>query len=385
MKKYLFISNSTKPNLEENNSRDKIHLTNVSRPCIEAAINLGYEVNMGVNRRYAAELECELNVKLYNSSTYRSLVDIKSNYIAFKNLLSFLKKEEVQVIHCNTPIGGLVARICGRIKRVPIVIYTAHGFHFYKGAPLFNRTLIKWVEKGLARFTDVIITMNKEDYNAAQSFRLRKGGNVYYVPGVGIDTDEYSVVDSSKADNIKKSLGLKKDDYILIAMGDLIGRKNYSSSIKAISKLNNSKIHFLICGVGPETEKLKKLAEVLGIENNIHFLGYRTDIKELLMLSDIFLFTSKQEGLPRSLMEAMSAGLPCICSNIRGNVDLIVNGEGGLLFDSEDINGISQGIARLIENPKLRVSMGQNNLNRIKEFDVENVKKIIMSIYEKEL
>ncbi|OUS69949.1 glycosyltransferase family 1 protein [Paenibacillus sp. MY03] len=385
MKKYLFISNSTKPNLEENNSREKIHLTNVSRPCIEAAINLGYEVNMGVNRRYAAELECELNVKLYNSSTYRSLVDIKSNYIAFKNLLSFLKKEEVQVIHCNTPIGGLVARICGRIKRVPIVIYTVHGFHFYKGAPLFNRTLIKWVEKGLARFTDVIITMNKEDYNAAQSFRLRKGGNVYYVPGVGIDTDEYSVVDSSKADNIKKSLGLKKDDYILIAMGDLIGRKNYSSSIKAISKLNNSKIHFLICGVGPETEKLKKLAEVLGIENNIHFLGYRTDIKELLKLSDIFLFTSKQEGLPRSLMEAMSAGLPCICSNIRGNVDLIVNGEGGLLFDSEDINGISQGIARLIENPKLRVSMGKNNLNRIKEFDVENVKKIIMSIYEKEL
>ena len=152
MGKYLFISNSEKPTKEEKMSREKVKLTNVSLPCIEAAKSMGYEIYMGVNRINAEELETDYDcdIKFYNASSYRSLFDIKSNYIAYKNLMNLLKREKIDVIHCNTPIGGVLGRICGARAGVKTIIYTAHGFHFYKDAPLINRTLYKWAEMYLA-------------------------------------------------------------------------------------------------------------------------------------------------------------------------------------------------------------------------------------------
>jgi glycosyltransferase involved in cell wall biosynthesis len=379
-RKYLFISNSTKPSKAEQTSRDKIKLTNVNIPSVEAAIDMGYKVYMGVNRINAEELKCDYEVSFYNSSTYRSLIDIKSNWIAFMNLMELLKREKIQVIHCNTPIGGLVGRICGKLAKVPKVIYTAHGFHFYEGASLFNRTIIKWAEMWLAHYTDTLITMNQEDYMAAQKFKLRNNGKVYYVPGVGTNTKDYQgvIVDKKK---LRNELGLQDDDIVLIAMGDLIHRKNYETSIKAIAKANNTKIHFLICGRGPELNVLQNLAKKLEIENQIHFLGFRSDIKELLMVADIFLFTSYQEGLPRSMMEAMAAGLPCVASKIRGNVDLIVDGKGGYLREPDDVDGFTNAITRVVNDSILRHSMGEHNMMVVKKYDIENVKNVIKKIY----
>lgn len=236
----------------------------------------------------------------------------------------------------------------------------------------------------LARYTDAIITINQEDYQAAQKFRLRKGGKVYYMPGVGVDTKLYQIHGVDK-EQLRNSLGIKRDDIVLIAMGDLIRRKNYSSSIKAIAKANNKKLHFLICGDGPELASLKSLAKGLGIEEQIHFLGFRTDIKELLSMADIFLFTTYQEGLPRSMMEAMAAGLPCVASKIRGNIDLIEDGIGGFLCNPDDIEGFAKAINKLAADKNLRKSLGFNNLNTIKQFDVENVKKIMKMIYKEVL
>lgn len=386
MKKYLFISNSNKPSLEEESSRKMVKLSNVSLPCIEAAQDLGYKLYMGVNRINPEELECfqEYDITFYNSSTYRSLFDFKSNLTAFRNLMTLLKREKMEVIHCNTPIGGFMGRLCGRLARVPKIIYTAHGFHFYKGAPLFNRTIIKWVEMWMAHHTDVLITMNQEDYNAAQKFKLRNNGKVYYVPGVGIDTKSFQEVIVDK-EGLRKSLGLNMDDIVLIAMGDLVPRKNYSTSIKAIASAKNSKVHLLICGKGPELDSLKKLAISLGVEGNIHFLGYRSDTKELLYISDIFLFTTLQEGLPRSMMEAMASGLPCIASKIRGNIDLIEDEKGGYLKNSNDIDGLAEAINELASNHNLRTSMGRFNLVVVKRYDIENIKKNIENIYHEVL
>ncbi|MDM5359871.1 glycosyltransferase family 4 protein [Peribacillus sp. ACCC06369] len=384
MKKYLFISNSTKPTKDQQISREKVKLTNVSLPCIEAVMNMGYEVYMGVNRSNAEELDCEYDINFYNSSTYRSLTDIKSNFTAFRNLMTLLKREKIQVIHCNTPIGGLVGRICGKLAKVPKVIYTAHGFHFYEGASFINRTVIKFAELWMARYTDVIITMNLEDYKAAQKFKLRNGGKVYYVPGVGVDTKNYQL-EYDNNESLRRSLGLREDDIILISMGDLVDRKNYTASINAVAKSKNQKLHFLICGRGPELDSLQKLAKRLGVERNIHFLGFRTDIKELLSVSDIFLLTSYQEGLPRSMMEAMATGLPCVASKVRGNTDLIEASKGGYLCNPDDIDGLAECISKLALNEQLRGEMGLANLTSIREYDVENVKKIISDIYLKEL
>lgn len=382
-RKYLFISNSNKPTKEQHESRKKVKLGNVRIPCVEAALSLGYEIYVGLNRSYAEDLECEnkYDIKFYNQNIYRSVLDFKNNYVAYKNLMTLLNKEKFDVIHCNTPIGGFLGRICGKKTGVNKILYTAHGFHFYKGAPLINRTIFKWVEMWLAKYTDAIITMNEEDYQAAQKFKLRNNGKVYYVPGVGVDTEMYQLKDVS-SDELRNSLGLSSEDVVLISMGDLIDRKNYATSIKAIAKANNEKLHFLICGKGPNLDVLKKIVSDLGVEEQIHFLGFRTDIKELLTIADIFLFTTYQEGLPRSMMEAMSAGLPCIASKIRGNVDLIQEGIGGLLRHPDDLEGFGEAINLLASDKELREKMKASNLETIKKFDVENVKKEMKKIYE---
>lgn len=382
-KEYLFISNSSKPTKEQHESRENIKLGNVRIPCIEAALSLGYEIFVGVNRTHAEELICEngYSIRFYNQNIYRNIFDIRNNFIAYKNLMKLLRREKIDVIHCNTPIGGVLGRLCGKKTGVNKVIYTAHGFHFYKGAPLINNTVFKFAEKWLARYTDAIITMNEEDYQAAQKFKLRNNGNVYYVPGVGVDTAIYQLEDINHYE-LRKSFGIMQEDIVLIAMGDLIDRKNYSTSIKAIAKANNKKLHFLICGKGPKFEELQKLAKDLGMIDKFHFLGFRTDIKELLNIADIFLFTTYQEGLPRSMMEAMSAGLPCIVSKVRGNVDLIEEGIGGFLRHPDDIDGFAEAINVLASGNELREKMRKDNLETIKRFDVENVKKEMRNIYE---
>lgn len=385
MKKYVFITNSTKPSLEKYESLEDIELDTVSRPCLKIAKEMGYDVILGVNRKHPEKLKCsEMDISFYNSHTFRSIFSFKDNYIAYKNLCELLKEGDVEVIHCNTPIGGFVGRICGKKYKVPKIIYTAHGFHFYKGAPLLYNTLIKWIEFFLAHWTDVIITINEEDYQNAKKMKLRKNGKVYKLNGVGIDVDRYKNIVIDKL--VKRNeLGLKSNDFICIGLGRLEENKNYSVSIKAISKLNDSNIHFIICGDGPQRKKLEVLSKKLGVDKQIHFLGFRTDVDELLSMSDCYISTSKREGLPRALMEAMACGLPCIVSKIRGNVDLLENGKGGYVFECMDINDISDKIRNLINNRKLIDIMKEYNLKAIKSYDVSVVKNELEKIYEEML
>lgn len=383
-KGYVFLSNSTKPTEEQNNSRKPISLTNVSRPCLKAALEMGYEVFFGENRANPEALEVELPVHVYDSHTYRSITAFSDNRIAVQNLSDILENNNIEVIHCNTPVGGLVGRLCGKKYKVKKIIYTAHGFHFFKGAPLINRTVYKLAERIMARWTDVIITMNQEDFEAAQKFKLKKGGRVYKVHGVGIKVDDFRniVVDRT----VKRSeLGMKDTDVVCVSAGDLVERKNYGIAIKAIAKAGRENIHYLICGKGPEEEKLKALAESLGVAKQIHFLGFRSDIKELLAAADIFLFTTKQEGLPRSMMEAMASGLPCIASKIRGNTDLLDGTEGGFLCEPTDVASYADKLKLLASDKTLREKMGKNNLITIQNFSTETVETEIRKIYEAEL
>lgn len=378
---YVFLSNSNKPTEEEQNSRKPVPLTNVSRPCLEAALNMGYEVWFGTNRANPEALSCELPVHMYDSHTYRSIFNLKDNMTAYKNLMSILKNEDIEVIHCNTPVGGIIGRVCGKKAGVKKVIYTAHGFHFYKGAPLINRTIFKWAEMLMAHWTDAIITMNQEDYNAAKRFKLRNHGKVFYTPGVGIDCNAYKDVEVDRK-KIRDSLSISDMDVVCISMGDLIPRKNYKTAIQAIGQCQNKNIHYWICGQGPGLHNLKQLAREQNIEDRVHFLGFRTDIKELLKAADIFLFTTLQEGMPRSMMEAMASGLPCVASKIRGNVDLLEEGRGGYLLKPDDVDDIAVKLQRLAEDRELREKMKKANFERIQKFDIKVVKNKIERIYQ---
>ncbi len=371
MKKMLFISNISK------------RITNFSIPSIFAAQSLGYEFHMAANYSGFNDDPSKYNVTIHHIDIVRNPFDLR-NIKAYKQMLALTKKEKFDIIHCNTPIGGLLGRLCGKRAKIPKIIYTAHGFHFYKGAPLINRTIYKWAEIWLARYTDVIITINQEDYQAAKKFKLRNNGKVYYVPGVGVDT---SLVKKAKPkrEELLGSIGASKDSVILISVGELNNNKNNKVIIKALGKMNNPKIHYILCGLGNKKNDLFNQAKNYGLVKNVHFLGYRNDIPELLKSCDIFVLTSYREGLSRSLMEAMAAGLPCIVSKIRGNVDLIKEGKGGFLRKPNDIDGLANAINLLASDKTLRESMGGYNQKIIGDYDIENVKKKMIRIYYNEL
>lgn len=377
---YLFLTNSTKPSKSKLQSRELVTLDNVSRPCIHTAINNGYDVWFGINRDDPSSLTCEVPVKLFDSHTYRSLLAFRDNWIAFKNVSKIIRENDIKVIHCNSPIGGLIGRVCGKIYNVPYVLYTAHGFHFFKGASIFNNTVIKYAEMMMAHWTNIIITINKEDYYAAKKFKLRKKGRVYYVPGVGINTRDYSVP-NFRRDEYRSKLGIKPDDLLLISIGDLNKNKNHISMIKALSLINNRNLHYVICGEGEYREKILDMAAKLGLNKRVHLLGYRSDVKELLLSSDIFLLPSYREGLSRSVIEAMASGLPCIVSDIRGNRDLIIDSEGGFLCNPNKISEFSSKINQLANDSELRQKMGEYNKKESLKYDYSSVKPLIEKIY----
>lgn len=382
MKKYVFITNSSKPSEEEYESLNDVVLNSVSQPCLSAAVKMGYEVYLGVNRKNAEVLHCcELPLSFYNSNTFRSIFNVKDNFKAYRNLCNLLKNGDFKVIHCNTPIGGIIGRICGRKFKIDTVIYTVHGFHFFDGAPLMNNTFFKWAEFFMAKWTDVIITLNEEDYRNAKKMKLKKNGEVYKISGVGIDTDFYKNINN---DGYREKLRLQNDDFVCISVGDVVPNKNYYTAIESISKINDKKVHLIICGEGPQREYLEGLVHKLNLDSQIHFLGFRKDIKELLYTSDCFLFTSKREGLPRSIMEAMAVGKPCICSDIRGNRDLI-DENGGFLIKNNDSNEYIKAIKTLKDDTKLKQRMGNYNKSKINEFSSKRVNEQIKKIYSKHL
>lgn len=322
-------------------------------------------------------------IKIHQIDFERNPLNPK-NIKAFKQLINLMKKEKFDIVHCNTPVGGVYGRIAAKVCGIKKVIYQAHGFHFYRGSSKLNWLIYYPIEKILGYLTDALITINFEDYDISRKFKLRNRGKSYYVPGVGIDGKIYKDIQIDK-EIFKEKLGLKKTDIICISMGDLILRKNYKIAIKAIYKTNNKNIHYLICGKGPEEENLKKLCKRLNVEEQVHFLGFRSDVKELLQMSDIFLFTTLQEGMPRSMMEAMASGLPCVSSKIRGNVDLIENGKGGFLEKPNDSEGFAKKISLLANDSELRKKMKDYNLERIKNFDIKIVEKELGKIYKEVL
>lgn len=382
MKKgYLFIANGREEPLEKYQSKEPVRTGSFEGTSMYAANQMGWKLYMGINKQYAEQLKgVDYDVTFYDQYIYRSIFDVKRNWIAYRRLCKMLEAHpDIEIIHCNTPIGGVLGRICGH-KYHKKVIYTAHGFHFYKGAPLFNRTIFKWIEQCMARYTDMLITINHEDFEAAQKMHLKKGGKVVYVPGIGIDTAMYDnvVVDASKK---KAEIGVPADANLCLGVGDLNDNKNVVSMVKAIAKTAPS-VHLALCGFGPLEQQLRQLCIDLNVADRVHFLGYRTDVKELYKASDFLFMASKREGLPRTTMEAMCAGIPCICSKIRGNTDLIDEGKGGYLVAPLDADGFADAISRIINNPEKAKAMGEYNLEKVRAFDIEVVKKIMCNLFE---
>ena len=304
----------------------------------------------------------------------------KQNFQVYRRLKQLMDKEDYALIHCNTPVGGMLGRLAARSsrKKGTRVVYTAHGFHFFTGAPLKNWLLFYPVERWLSRYTDLLITINREDEARARHFHA---GKVALVSGVGVDISRFEATVDRAA--VRSGLGIAVDAPTLICVGEHSARKNHETVVRAAAMVKESQV--LFCGVGEKQGELETLARELGIADQVHFLGFRSDIPSLLTASDVFVFPSWQEGLPVAQMEAMAAGLPCVVSNVRGNRDLINQGDGGYLCAPGNAAAFAGAIQTLLNDPALRRRMGERNRREMQKYSLKAVLDEMSALYRQEL
>ena len=276
----------------------------------------------------------KLGCKVYHIDCVRSPLS-KSNLEAVKELKKIVFENHYDIVHCHTPVAGVCARLaCKSFRKNGLkVIYTAHGFHFYQGAPLKNWLVYYPIEKYCSRFTDVLITINQEDYALAK--KKMKAKKTEYVPGVGIDVDKFrnTVVDRTAK---RKELGIPENAFLLLSVGELNANKNHQIVIRALAQLNDSNIHYMIAGKGDLHDELIDLANRLGVAEQVHLLGYRNDVAELYKTADVDIFPSIREGLGLAAIEGMAAGLPLICADNRGTRAYAVEGENAIVCYTVD-------------------------------------------------
>ncbi len=361
---------------------------------IRRLIQEGNTVDIATNEQGSMVPGCyrEWNCRIYRLDCTRAVLDF-GNIRAMKQLRKLVSKNRYDIVHCHTPIAAACVRIaCKSLRKKGVkVIYTAHGFHFFRGAPVKNWLLFYPAEKFLSYWTDCLITINREDYRRAKrKFHAQK---TEYVPGVGVDVEKYQSPDfiqnednscvpfSSWRRKKRAELGLGADDFVIASVGELNENKNHGVVIEAIARLNDKKIKYLICGQGEQKDKLLDFAQKLGLQKQVFLLGFRNDIKEILWISDLFVFPSKREGLGLAAIEAMAAGLALVTSNVHGINDYSVQKKTGYKCNPNDISGFQKAIFHLIHNKEQRKSIGQENRKKVFRYDRELIIPKMKKIY----
>ena len=369
MKKVLFVATVTK------------HINAFHRPYLKMFKEQGYEVHVASN----GEEEIKYCDKHYNLPFERFPLKI-NNLKTYKELKKIINDNNYEIIHSHTPVGGVLARLAARKARINGTksIYTAHGFHFYKGAPLLNWLIYYPIEKMCARWTDCLITINKEDYEIAKKKLNAK--HIEYVHGVGLDTTRFEkeLTDDEKLD-FRKSIGIKENDVVFSYVAELNKNKNQILLINTIKELKNDKenIKLLLVGDGPLFNYYSEIVEKEGLEENIKLLGKRKDVNEILSITDIYLASSLREGLPVNIMEAMYKGVPIVAKDNRGHRELAINNVNGFIVKTQ--KEMLNKIYELINNKTLMLKFSTLEKQRVKKYLLNNVMKQMKKIYSLEI
>lgn len=362
-------------------------------PNIRLMKEMGYEVDVATNfiegstcsdEKIATLKQTlqEMNVRCFQIDFSRNVLNIGENIKAYKQTKRIIDENNYSLIHSHSPIGGFLSRIAARKARKngTKMIYTAHGFHFFKGAPLMNWLIFYPIERISSRWTDVLVTITHEDYQLAQKKMYAK--EVVYVPGVGINTALFAPKEEDDAINARKreELGFSQDDTVMFSVGELNKNKNHEIVLRAMAQFGRKDLHYVVAGRGDLKVYLEELAKELGVSGQLHLLGFRTDVKELFKMADFFAHPSFREGLSVAVMEAMANGLPVICTKIRGNTDLIEDNKGGYLFNPAEQETAYRALKNIMESSN-RKSMGQYNLKKAEGLDIKAVLEVMRRIY----
>ena len=373
MKKVLFVATITG------------HINSFHLPYLKMFKENGYEVHVATNDDVPIQY-CDVH---HNRSLGRNPLKI-DNLKAIKQLKKIINKEKFDIVHCHTPMGSVVARLAAKEARKngTRVIYTAHGYHFYKGAPLINWLLYYPVEKWLAKYTDTQITITQEDYDLAKKkFKIK---DLHLVHGVGLDEEKFKIeITEEEKRKLKEKLKIDNESTVCTYVAELNKNKNQQLLIKAIKRLkdDNNNVTLLLVGKGKYEQRLLKLIKKLNIEDNVKMLGYRSDIVKILSITDIYLASSLREGLPVNVMEAMYMGLPIIAVDNRGHRELVQHNENGFIVEQNSAmeNNMSSYLNLLVNDKKLREKFGKNSNEKVKEYTLKNVIENMKKIYFRSL
>lgn len=361
------------------------HIAQFHKPLIKWLCENGYQVDVAARNNLDTKPNLKLDIpgEIYDVPFSRSPFSLK-NIKAYRDLCKLIESGAYDVVHCNTPVGGILARMAANAKRKKgelKVIYEAHGFHFFKGGSKKNWILWYPVEKYFSRLTSVLITINKMDYAlASEKFKAEK---VEYIPGVGLDLTQFE--SAEKSNNLREEFNLAEDSKIVFSVGELNKNKNHQVVIRAVAHLNDPKIHYFLAGNGPLKDELCRLADKLGVSSQVHFLGYRRDVPSLLKNADVYAFPSLREGLGMASIEAMSSGLALLTSDRHGINDYSENGKTGFKYNPHDYRGFADGIKKIVYDDALKLQMGEYNKGVSKRFTVESSMSSLCEIYREVL
>lgn len=370
MKKVLFVATITK------------HINIFHIPYLKWFKEQGYEVHVASKGNEPIEY-CDKHFEIPFERFPLKPQNVKS----YKQLKNIIDENKYEIIHCHTPVGGVLTRLAARKARKKYntkVIYTAHGFHFYKGAPLLNWIIYYPIEKVCARWTDCLITITNEDYEFAK--KHLKAQNIEHVNGVGMNPERLKKeLTQEEKDKFKTKLGIRKDDIVFSYIAELNANKNQMLLIKTIQELKKEQhnIRLLLIGDGPLKEQYQQYIKENNLENEIQLLGKRQDINELLSITNIYLASSIREGLPVNVMEAMYKGLPIIATDNRGHRELIRNGKNGYICEKNDTENFENNIQKFLKDMNIINNMKGINKILVKKYELEEVKNKMEEIYKK--
>lgn len=364
-------------------------------PNIKLLISLGYDVDVITDFEHPGTISIKRSKELigilqemgvhYKNVEIPRKIKIGTIYHAYRQIKNEIDSNNYTLIHCHSPIGAAITRLSARDarKKGTIVIYTAHGFHFFRGAPIKNWLLYYPAERILSAFTDILITINKEDFSRAKKkFKIKK---IFYIPGIGVPIDKFATCLIDKQEK-RKMLGIDLDAFVFLSVGELSTRKNQKQIIEALKLLKDkNEIHnicYIAVGNGDKKSDFEELVKAYHLDNAVKFLGYRTDIDELCEIADCFIHPSIREGLGIAPLEAMASGLPLISSNVNVIKDYTQDGVTGCCIDPYNVSEMADAMKKMISDDKFRKLCGRNNYNIAMNFEINKTNNIMEDIYK---
>lgn len=355
---------------------------------VEILKTLGYEIHYASNFQnpvYRFDIE-ELKTReilLHPIAIEKSPAAYIQNAKAIRQVKELIERENIDLIHCHNPMGGVVGRVAAKAsRRNPYVIYTAHGFHFYQGASLGAWLCCYPAERLLAHWTDVLITINREDFQYARKFRLKKDGFAGRIHGTGIDLKRFQQKPEIRECK-RRELGIAPDAFHLITIAEINENKNQKVVIEALAGLEGIPIRYSICGKGPAEEGLYRLIQEKGLEGRVKLLGYRTDVEEILQTADVFVFPSIREGLGLAPLEALACGVPLIVSDNRGSREYAKADVNARICAHDSAEEFRESICRLYKDPEYRKQLSAACRQSAEPFGAEQVQEEMRRIYKK--